>query len=86
MGHFTTAEPQCNFDLVAFFKKAADGLHFDLVIMVINARPQFDFLDLDGFLLFAGFGSLFLLLEFEFAIIENFTNRGRSIGRDFDEI
>ena len=86
MGHFAPAEPQGNFDLVTFFEKAANGLHFDLVIMVINARTQFDFLNLDGFLLFTGFGSLFLLLEFEFAIIEYFTNGGRGIGRDFNEI
>src|ERR1700752_4695259 len=55
MRHFAAAEAQGDLDLVAFLEEALHGAHFDLVVMVIDHRPELDLLDLDDLLLFAGF-------------------------------
>ena len=54
--------------------------------MVVDHRPEFDFLDLDDFLFFAGFGGLLLLGIFVLAVIEQLDHwRGR-VGRNLDEV
>src|SRR5579883_937848 len=86
MRHFAAAETQSHLDLVAFLEKAAHGLHLDLVIVVVDAGTQLDFLDLDDFLALARFGGFLLLEEAEFAEIENFTDRRTGVGHDLDQV
>ncbi len=86
MGHFAATEAQDELDLVALVEEAAHGLHLRLVIMVVNAGTQLDFLDLDDLLLLAGLGGLFLLVETEFSVIENFADRRIGVGDDFHQI
>jgi hypothetical protein len=47
---------------------------------------EFDFLDLNNFLFFTGFGFAFLLLVFIFAKIHNFTNGWAGVGRNLNQI
>jgi len=86
MRHFAATKPQGDLDLVALFKKAANRLHFGLVIMVINTRPELDFLDFNHLLPLAGLGGLFLFQKAEFAVIEDFADRGIGVRHDFDQI
>ena len=86
MRHFAAAEAQDELDLVAFLEEAAHGLHLGLVIMVVDAGAQLDFLDLDDLLLLAGLGGLLLLVEAEFAVIEDLADRRIGVGHDLDQI
>jgi hypothetical protein len=54
--------------------------------VVVDHRPEFDFLDLDDLLALAGFGRLLLLLVLELAVVEQFADRRRGVGGDFDKI
>jgi hypothetical protein len=54
--------------------------------VIVDARAQLDFLDLDGLLLLARLGGLLLLQEAELAVIEDFADRGRRVRRDLHEI
>jgi hypothetical protein len=84
--HFTAAEPQGDLDLVAFLEKPLHRAHFHVVIVIVDHRPQLDFLDLDDFLLLARFGGFLLRLIFIFAEIENLANRRDRIRRDLHQI
>jgi hypothetical protein len=68
------------------FEEALDGLHLDLIIVVVDHRAHLDLLDLNDLLLLAGLGGLLLFLEFVLAVIEDFGNRGNRVRRDFDQI
>src|SRR5256714_108900 len=80
------AEPHRYFDLVALFDELVHAAHLDRVIVVIDARAQLDFLDLDDLLLLAGFVFFLLLFVFELAVIEDLADRRIGIRRYFDEI
>ncbi len=86
MGDLATAETKGHLDLVAFLEEAVDGFHFDAVVMLVDTRAQFDFLDLDHFLLFARLGGLFLLGKAETTVIEDLADGGHGVGRDLHEI
>ena len=86
VGHFAAAEPQCHLDLVAFLEEAANGFHFDAVVMVIDPRTELDFLDLDDLLLFARLGGFLLRLVFVFAEIEDLADGRHRIWRDLHKI
>jgi hypothetical protein len=86
MGHFAASEAQRNFDLVAFADEVFHRAQFHLIIIFVDIGTNLDFFDFDDFLLLAGFVFLFLLLVFEFAIVELFTNRRLGIRADLDEV
>src|ERR1700741_3464175 len=62
MRHFAAAEPQRALDLVAFFEDPPPRAHFPVVIVIVDHRAEFYFLDLDGLLLLARFRGLLLFL------------------------
>src|SRR6266576_4158723 len=80
------AEPHRYFDLVALFDELVHAAHLDRVIVVIDARAQLDFLNLDDLLLFAGFVLFLLLFVFELAVIEDFTDGRIGVWRDLHKI
>ena len=67
-------------------KKPLHGLHLDVVIVVVDAGPELDLLDLDGLLLLARLGRLLLLEEAEPAVIEDLADRGDRVRGDLDEV
>jgi len=86
VSHFPTAKTQRDFRLVAIFEEAREVTQFHVVVTVVGARPEFDFLDLNDLLLEF---RLVLLLGFrvlELAVIHQPGNRRDSLRRDFDEI
>ena len=54
--------------------------------MIVDHRPELDFLDLDDLLFLAGFGGLLLRLEFVLAVIQKLADRRVRVGRNLDEI
>jgi hypothetical protein len=54
--------------------------------VIVDHRPELDFLDLDDLLLLASFGLLFLLLEPVFAVIQELADRRRGVGRNLDQV
>ncbi len=84
--HLATAEPQGHFHLVTILKEPDHIAHLDFVVMHIGAGTEFYFLDLNGFLLLAGFGFPLLLFVFELAIIHDLTDGRIGIRRNLDEI
>jgi hypothetical protein len=52
----------------------------------VDVRPHLDLLDLDGALLLARLGGLFLRLIFVLTVIQDLAHRRLRIGRDLDEI
>ena len=85
-GHFAAAEAQRHLDLVAFLEKAAHGLHLGVVIVVVDARPQLDFLDLDDLLAAPLLGGLLLFEEAEFPVIEDLADWRIGVRNDLDEV
>ena len=54
--------------------------------MRVDAGPELDLLDLDGLLLLAGLGRLFLRLKLELAVVQNLADGRRVVGGNFDQI
>jgi len=86
MRHFAAAEAQGHFDLVALVEESPHRAHLHLVIVIVDHRPEFDFLDLDDFLLFSGFGRFLLRLIFVLADIQNLADGRIGIRGDLHEI
>ena len=86
VGEFAAAEPQGDLDLVAFFEEAAHGPHFNVVIVIVDARAQLDLFDFDDLLPLARFGGFLLFKKSELAVIEKFANRRIGVGTNLDEV
>ncbi len=69
VGDFPTAETQRDLALVAFREEAADVAQLDVVVAIVRARTEFDFLDFDDRLLGLGLGRALLLLVLELSIV-----------------
>jgi len=54
--------------------------------VLFDIGSELDFLDLNRLLLFPGFVLAFLRFVFVFAVVENFTNWRRCIGRNLDKV
>ena len=86
MRHLSATEAQGHLDLITFTKKFVHGPHFHIIIMMINIGAHLDLFDLNDFLLFAGFVSLFLRLVLELAVVEDFADRGLCLWRNLHQI
>src|SRR5712671_4693026 len=84
--HFAAAEAQRHLDLVAFPEEANHRAHLHIVIVIVDHRAEFDFLDFDDLLLLARFRLLFLLLKFVLAKIEQLADRRLGVRRNLDEV
>src|SRR5215469_15117217 len=60
--HLATAETHDDFHLVAFLDEFEHLTHLDVVVVVVDARPKLDLLDVDDLLLFLRFCSSYLNL------------------------
>lgn len=86
VGNFTATETQGNLGFVAFLQKADQAAQLDLIIAFIRAWSEFDFLDLNLFLLET---SLVLTLAFgifEFAVIHQATDWRLRLRRNLNQI
>ena len=86
MRHLAAPEAQGDLHLVALLEEPPDRAHLHLVVVDVDVRPHLDLLDLDGALLLARLGGLFLRLIFVLAVIQDLAHRRLGIGRDLDQI
>src|SRR5215813_12714126 len=84
--HFATAEAQRHLDLVAFPEEANHRAHLHIVIVIVDHRAKFDFLDFDDLLLLARFRLLLLLLKFVLAKIKQLADRRLCVRRNLAEV
>src|SRR6056300_1405227 len=86
MSMLTTTETHGHFCFVAFFEELAQVSQLDVVVTNVSTRREFNFLNLDLLMFFAGF--LFLLLSFKnkLAVIHYSTYRRFSVWHDLYEI
>src|SRR5690606_35084853 len=86
VSHFTTTETQSHFDLVAIIDETLHITQLDLVVAFIRTGTEFDFLDLNDFLLGLGFLLALLFLIAEFAVIHQTPHRWHSRRGDFHQV
>src|SRR5215469_3898155 len=86
VGHLAATKTQRDLDLVALVEEPPDRTHFHVIIVIIDHRPELNFLDLDDLLFLARLGSLLLFLVLKFTEIEDLAGGGGHVGGDFDEI
>src|SRR5690606_803426 len=73
-------------DLVALFEETLQVAHLDLIVALVGAWPELDFLDLDDLLLGTSLVLPLLFLVLEFAVVHQATDRRPGLWRDLDEI
>lgn len=86
MRHLAPAKAKGDLYFVAFFEEARHRAHLDLVIVLVDAGPELDFLDLNRLLLFARFGGFLLLLEAILPVIHHLGDGWVVVRRNFDKI
>ncbi len=82
VGDFAPAELYDGFDAIAFLQKADGVVLFEIVIVVVRIRPEFQFLDLYDVLLLARIVLLLLEIVLVVAEIDCLSDRGHRGGCD----
>ena len=84
VGHLTTAETQRDLGLIAIFEKANQAAEFYLIVAFIGTRTEFNFLNLDNFLLLLLFLRRLTLFIKELAVVHDTTNWRLGVRADFN--
>jgi len=84
--YFTATKPHGYLDFIVLIEKFSDLFDLEIQIMLFSLRPEFDFLCLDGCLLFFRFLLLLLQLIAIFIKIHQTTDRRICLAGDFDQI
>src|SRR5471032_3214110 len=84
--HFAASEAQSDLDLVTLVEEALHRPHLHVVIVIVDGGAHLDLLDLDDFLLLAGFVGFLLLFVFELAVIHQLADGRLVVGRDLDHV
>src|SRR5450759_1141701 len=71
MRHLAAAESDRGLDLVAVLQESKDVVLFEVEIVLVDAGAELHLLDDDDLLLLLCFALLFLLLEYELAVIHD---------------
>src|SRR5262249_5507870 len=85
-GHFTPAEEDGRFDLVAFFQEAQHVVLLGLVVVLVHVDAEFNFFNGNGLLVFLGLALFLLLLVQEFPVIHDAADGRVRGGRNFNQI
>ena len=85
-GHFTSAEKNCGFDLVAFVQEAQHVILLGFVVVVIHVDTKLDFLDRDRLLVLFGLAFFFLLLVEKFPVVHDPAHRRNCGGRNLNQV
>ncbi len=86
MGHLAAAEAQRHFRLVAFVEELDQLADLDLVVALVGAGAELDFLDLDLLLLELGLVRLLLLAVAELAVVHQLADRRHRERRDLHQV
>ena len=84
--HLTAAEAHSDLDAVAFLEELDRAAHFGVQVIGVDAGRHTNLLDFNNVLIFLCFLFLFELVEAEFTVVHDLTDRGNGIGRDLDEV
>ena len=86
MRHFAATEAKRYLHFVALSDELAELAHFDLKVMFVGLRTQFDLFDLNLLLLALRLMQTFCFLKLEFAVIHDSANRRLRCRRDFHQV
>lgn len=86
MGHFASAEPNGNLDLVAGLQKFNRMIQFCVKIIGIDVQRQAHLFDVDDLLILFRFLITLGLFKTEFTIVHNAANRRFRLGSNFDKV
>ena len=83
---FAAAKTQGHFHFVAITQEAANVAQLDVVVAIVRAGAEFDFLDFDDRLPGLGFGGAFLFLVLELAVVDQAADRRAGRCGDFNQV
>ena len=86
MRHLAAAEEDRRLDLVAFLEEALDVLLLELVVVLVDLRPELDLLDLDHLLVLLGLARALLLLILVLPEVHDAADRRHGRRRDLDQV
>src|SRR5262249_27298256 len=86
MRHLAPAEEDRRLHLVAVFEEALDVLLLELVVVLVDLRPELDLLDLDYLLVPPGLARALLFLVLIFPEVHDPADRRDGRRRDFHEV
>src|SRR5688572_28003830 len=86
MGVLAAAEEDGRLDLVAFAEEPLDVLLLELIVVLVDLRPELDLLDEDHLLVPFRFAAALLLLVLVLAEVHDPANRRHRRRRDLDEV
>src|SRR5436190_15221637 len=86
MRHLASAEEDRRLDLVAVLEEALDVLLLELIVVLVDLRPELDLLDQDHLLVLLGLPAPLLLLVLELAEVHDAADRRHRRRRDLDEV
>ena len=75
VGHLSSSKKNGRFYFVSVCQKSFHMFFLELIIVLINLGPEFDFLYVDRFLIFLGLSGSLLFLLLVAAIVGNTTHR-----------
>jgi len=84
--NLASPEHHRHFGFVPFVQKLADALDFEFVVMRLDLRPELDLFDRRNSLVLAGFGTLFLLLILELAVVHDAAHGRSRLRRNLHEV
>src|ERR1035437_3829096 len=84
--HLAAAELDGGLHLVALLQEPEDVLQLEVVIVLVDVRPELDFLDLGDLLLLLAFVLFLLLLERELAEVHDLADRGIGLLSDHHDV
>ena len=86
MRHLAPAEAERDLDLVTMFEKAPHVAHLHVIVVGVDVGAHLDFLHIEGLLLLARLGRLFLRLILVFSKVQNLADGRFGVRRDLDKI
>ena len=86
MRHFAATEAQRHLRLVAFLEELDQLAELDLVVALVGARAELDFLDLDLLLLELRLVRFLLLAVAELAVVHQLADRRHRERRDLHQV
>ena len=84
--HFSSAEEDGRFDLVAFIQKAQHVVLLGLVVVIVHINAELHFFDRDRLLMLLGFALFLFLLVQEFPVVHDAANGRLRGGRNLNQI
>jgi len=84
--HLASAELNRRLDLVPLFEEPDDVPELEVVVVLVDVRPELDFLDLGDLLLPLGLVLFLLLLERELPVVHDLADRRVGLLGDHDDV